>query len=452
MAPRRAAPRRRAALALALALPAACAQLVDDWLVTPPSSWPQPTFDRNPIGTYTLSNGLVSRTFAFEPAFGTVDLYSHSRGASLLRAIDVEGYLGLDGTVYALGGLLQTGTFCHAYLNRSDTGAQVNEDGWNATGWSLGPPTAPFPWTPGTRGSPADAPWPPPGLTLSVTLAAPASAPPAHRAVSVTLHYQLVVGVPLLTQWVSVNSTGAAAAGVVVTSAAPVSLRLAQPYSPLSFSPYPPSSLQTDVTSFLYVETDEPHGTGVFWRDDSAVAADPGAEEAQLVTNYTLGPGVVLSGGGGDGGAGAFAALGNTAYAPRYHPNRAGGVAEFVSFRTFLLVTDTSEPERFGLCVRRLYRLWAPQIQENPIFMHATDTSPDGFKLEVDQMKAVGFEMLIYSFGTDFNLEDTSAATIARVGAQIAYAKVRAPGRAGAERGAARVAVGQGAPMRGWGG
>jgi hypothetical protein len=412
----------RAALALSCALAAAQAQLIDDWLVTPPSAWPAPTFERNADASWTLSNGLVSRTFVFEPAFGTVDFFSHARGASLLRAIDVEGYIGLDGTVYPLGGIIQTGTHYHAFINRSDTGIQVNPAGWNATGWALGPPTAPFPWTPGTRGSPADAPWPPVGLTLSVTLAAPASAPPAHRAVSVTLHYQLVVGVPLLTQWVSVNSTGAAAAGVVVTSAAPVSLRVAQPYSPLSFSPYPPSTLQTDVTSYLYVETDEPHGTGVWWADDSAVVASPGAEEAQLVTNYTLGPGVVLSGGGG--GTAAFAALGNTAYKPRYHDTRTSDVAEFVSFRTFLMVTDTSEPERFGLCVRRLYRLWAPQIQENPVFMHATDTSETGFKLEVDQMKEVGFEMLIYSFGTPFNLEDTSPATIAAVGAQIAYAKV----------------------------
>ena len=408
----------RVALAALCAL-ASSSQLIDDWLVTPPSAWPAPSFQRNDDASWTLSNGLVSRTFIFEPAFGTVDVFSHARGASLLRAIDVEGYVGLDGTIYPLGGIIQTGAYYHAYLNRSATGIQVNPSGWNATGWSLGPPTAPFPWTPGTRGSPADAPWPPVGLTLSVTLAAPASAPPAHRAVSITLHYQLVVGVPLLTQWVAVNSTGAAAAGVVITSAAPVSLRLAQPYSPLSFSPYPPSTLQTDVTSFLYVETDEPHGTGVFWSDDSAVVANPGAEEAQLVTNYTLGPGVVLSG----GSAAAFAALGNTAYRARYHDTRAAGVAEFVSFRTFLLVTDSSEPERFGLSVRRLYRLWAPQIQENPIFFHATDTSAAGFKLEVDQMVLTGFEMLIYSFGTPFNLEDTSPATIAAVGAQIAYAK-----------------------------
>ena len=165
------------------------------------------------------------------------------------------------------------------------------------------------------------------------------------------------------------------------------------------------------------MRTDEPHGTGVWWEDDSAVVADPGAEEAYLFTNYTLGPGVILSGGGNG------SALGNPHYTPRLHSTRvAGSVAEMVSFRTFLLVTDSSEPERFGLCVRRLYRAWAPQIQENPIFFHATDTSTAGFQLEIDQMAATGFEMLIYSFGTDFNLENAAPAYVAQVAAQVAYA------------------------------
>jgi hypothetical protein len=39
------------------------------------------------------------------------------------------------------------------------------------------------------------------------------------------------------------------------------------------------------------------------------------------------------------------------------HRTRVGaGVAEFVSFRTFLLVTDTYDPERIGMAVKRLYR------------------------------------------------------------------------------------------------
>ena len=223
-------------------------------------------------------------------------------------------------------------------------------------------------------------------------------------------------GIPLLTQWVTVNSTGAAAAGVVVTGAAPVSLRLAQPYSRRAPSAGT-GDLQVDTTSWLYVQTDQAHGTQIQWLTDSAAPADPGADEASLLTNYTSGPGVILS-----GGAAGAATRGRP---PLLHPTHigAGAAAEFVSFRTFLLVTDTAEPERFGLSVRRLYRLWAPHTLENPIFFHATDTTTAGFQLEVDQMAAVGFEMLIYSFGSGFNLETADPVYLATVKAQIAYAR-----------------------------
>jgi hypothetical protein len=384
--------------------------LTPDWLVEPPSAWPQPTFVQNTDGSYTLGNGLVSRTFVTQPAFGTVDFFSHATGQSLLRAFEPEGYVSLDGAQYALGGLIQTGTDYHAYINRSATGLQVNAGAFDMIGnFSLGAPTAPFPWTPGTRGSPATAQWPPQGLSVSVTLAAPASAPPAHRAVAVTVTYEMYPGVPLLTQWVSVTSTAPAAAGVVITGCIPVSLRVAQPYSPRVPSAGT-GDQAADVTSWLYVQSDQAHGVDVLWPTDGAQPASPGADEAVLQTNYSSGPGVILSGG--------------AAQAERLFKTRVGNaVAEFVSFRTFLLVTDTYDDERLGLSVRRLYRLWAPHSQENPIFFHATDTSPTGFQLEVDQLAATGFEMLIYSFGSGFNLETADPAYLAQVKAQIAYAR-----------------------------
>jgi hypothetical protein len=382
--------------------------LVPDWLVAPPASFAQPTFAQNADGSWTLGNGLVSRTFVTQPAFGTVDFFSYATGQSLLRAFESEGYVSLDGVQYALGGLIQTGTDYHAFINRTETGLVVNPDGWNMTSWTLSAPTAPFPWTPGTRGSPASAQWPPQGLALSVTLAAPASALPKHKAVSITVTYEMYPGVPLLTQWVSVTSLAPAAAGIVVTGCLPVSLRLAQPYSPR-----PPSAgtgdLSADVTSFLYVQTDQAHGADVLWPTDGAQPASPGADEAVLQTNYSSGPGVILSGGAAPPERLFKTLVGDT-------------VAEFVSFRTFLLVADTYDAERLGLSVRRLYRLWAPHAMENPIFFHATDTTTAGFQLEIDQMAATGFEMLIYSFGSGFNLETADPAYLAQVKAQIDYA------------------------------
>ena len=382
--------------------------LTRDWLVDG-AAWPQPSFAQNADGSWTLGNGLVSRTFVTQPAFGTVDFFSLQTGQSLLRAFESEGYIALDGQQYALGGLIQTGAFYHAYINRSAMGLEVNADGWNMSSWSLSAPTAPFPWTPGTRGSPATAQWPPQGLALTVTLAAPASAPPSHKAVSVSVTYEMYPGVPFLTQWVSATSTGPAAAGVVITGCLPVSLRLAQPYSPR-----PPTAgtgdQQADVTSWLYVQTDQAHGTDVLWPTDGAAPVSPGADEAVLQTNYSSGPGVVLSGGAAPPSRLFKTLVGDT-------------VAEFVSFRTFLIATDTYDAERLGLSVRRLYRLWAPHSTENPIFFHATDTTTPGFSQEIDQMAATGFEMLIYSFGSGFNLETTDPTYLAQVKGQINYAK-----------------------------
>jgi hypothetical protein len=220
----------------------------------------------------------------------------------------------------------------------------------------------------------------------------------------------------LITQWVTAASAGAAAAGVVVTGAVPVSLRLAQPYTPRAPAAGT-GEQEEDVSSWLIAQTDEAHGTAVLWPTDGAAPASPGADEGVLQTNYTDdGPGVVLAGG-------ARAARHADGRAVARFDTRAGGEAEFVSFRTFLLVTDTNDPERAGLAVRRLYRLWAPHATENPIFFHATDTTDAGFKAEIDQMAATGFEMLIYSFGSGFNLEDASPANLARVKAQVDYAR-----------------------------
>ena len=69
------------------------------------------------------------------------------------------------------------------------------------------------------------------------------------------------------------------------------------------------------------------------------------------------------------------------------------------TYRVFELVIGTSDSERTGLSVRRLTRLLAPQVQENPIYFHMTDSSSKAFRATVDQLAEVGFEMVFYSFG-----------------------------------------------------
>ncbi len=389
-----------------------------DWLVTNVSASTQPFFRDNKDGTWTLGNSLVSRTFVYGggagTGFGTVDFFSEVSQTSLLRAINAEGYLTLDGETFPLGTLIQTGTYYHAYLNRSDMGINIDASGFDCATHTVGTPQAPFAWTPGTRGSPATSQWPPQGLQVAFQCRPPPSAAAKFQAISVQLVFEIYPGMPLLTKWVTVASTGAASAGVVVEGVVPESLRLARQYSPFQLGAQSPAGAGTwqGTGSQLYVQTDAAHASQVQWEDDGAEPADPGAVEAVLYTNYTIGPGVVLQGG-------------SRSRPHLLHRTLVGSAqtAEFVSFRTFLLVTDSYCPERIGMAVKRLYRLWAPHAQENPIFFHATDTSPKGFQLEIDQMAEVGFEMLIYSFGSGFNLETADPAYLATVKAQIAYAQ-----------------------------
>ena len=384
-----------------------------DWLISPPSSFPFPTLTKNADTSLTLSNGLISKTFAFGAGtgFGTIDFRDEISSTSLLRAIEPEGYVSLSGLNYSLGSLIQTGTEYHAYLNRSSTGIVFNPDGFDAISYSLGTPQAPFAWTPGTRGSPLDAEWPPKGLQVAFSLRAPLSAPASIQAVAITIVYEIYPGIPLLTKWVTINSNGSASAGVLIDSIITDSQRLAGPYTSCSLGSQSPSQSTWEAPpSLLYVATDQAHGTQIDFLTDGASVADPGAVECALQTSYTSGPGVVLSGS-------------NASSHFLYRTLIGDSVAEFVSFRTFQLLLDSYDKERTALATKRLFRLWAPHAQENPIFFHATDTSDVGFKLEIDQMKATGFEMLIYSFGSGFNLETVDAAYLASVKSQIDYAK-----------------------------
>ena len=79
--------------------------------------------------------------------------------------------------------------------------------------------------------------------------------------------------------------------------------------------------------------------------------------------------------------------------------------------------------ERNGLARRRMWRTLAPQSLESPVFLHLTDSSPAALHAAVDQCAEAGFEMIIYSFGSGFQLESRDATYVALVKANIDYAQ-----------------------------
>lgn len=389
----------------------------------------QVTIEQRSDGKIVLDNGLITREFITNPAFGTTDYTSLCAKKSLLRSLNPEGYIMLDNTTYPIGGLTQTGH--HSFINRSSI--SVLDSAFEMVNYTIGSPTAPYPWTPGYRHSPTNVSWPPKGKTLTVLFKPPANvASSSHAGILVYVNYELYQGVPILAKWMMVKNT--MDTPVQVTAITIEVLATNKPYAPQGLSPQakPWEHDPTATTvSWLYVEANIPHGAGITWGSDSNLPDSPGADEPLLTCTYSTGPGVVLSTKSNHNGQIEYGTHLNShhqsaiKHGKQYTKKMLASpmVNEFDTYHVLELITDTYDLDRTALSRHRMTRLLAPQTQENPIFFHGTNSTPEGFRSAIDQMAEVGFEMYIYSFGSGFQLEDLSDANIEAISANIKYAQ-----------------------------
>lgn len=96
----------------------------------------------------------------------------------------------------------------------------------------------------------------------------------------------------------------------------------------------------------------------------------------------------------------------------------------FESFRVFELAQD-GDRERRGLNLRRMYRTVAPWVTENPITHHLLTNDPNRVMAAIDEAAAVGFEAIILSFGSGFNMENRDRAFLARWKAVADHAEAK---------------------------
>jgi hypothetical protein len=74
------------------------------------------------------------------------------------------------------------------------------------------------------------------------------------------------------------------------------------------------------------------------------------------------------------------------------------------------------------LFIRHAHRALAPWSTESPIMMHVRNADTKSFRTAVDQCAEVGFEMIIYTFGSGLDVEKEDPAYIAKVKADVDYA------------------------------
>jgi hypothetical protein len=70
-----------------------------------------------------------------------------------------------------------------------------------------------------------------------------------------------------------------------------------------------------------------------------------------------------------------------------------------------------------------MYRTLAPWSQENPVLMHVRSADPAAVRLAVDQAADVGFELVILTFGSGFDIENEDPAYLGGIRELVEYAR-----------------------------
>jgi len=341
-----------------------------------------------------LENGLLRRVLRITPNVACIDYVNLSNGQQLLRSVKPEAKLILDGKAYNVGGL--EGQRENAYLLPSwvDNMTAGKED-FQFVRYSISD-LEPFlkwkrrTWAPDTR--------PATGKTIAFEYASPL---PSLKGLRVFVHYELYDGIPLIVKWVSMENAGQRS--IKIDKVTNEVLGLVEEESAVVGKPE-----EMKKQHGIYAETN--------YAFNNAMRYDISDQTThwKTDTNYTSQVNYDFQ----------------TPCLLEVYPEKAPGIVlepgeKFTSVRTHELLMDSYDRQRRGLMIRRMYRTVAPWTTQNPIFMHLVSNSDADVRQAVDQCAATGYEAVILSFGSHLNMEDSSAANLAKwtVLAEYAHSK-----------------------------
>lgn len=397
----------------------------DDWLVGKikrKAAFYRSTNNKEVI----LSNGLIRRIFSINPACATVAIDNLMTGESELRAVRPEAVITVNGIAYNVGGLNDQPV--QNYLS-GDFLEKMTPDSssFHLMDVVSGPTVERFPWKRNDQWSTQKLPWPAPGIRITFSYASPSTASPDVKDVTVKVIYELYDGLPILSKWIEIDNGGAKSIRLnsfkseilaLVETAPKISEGSPREYRVLGMRNTPEKDTQMDAPrdyidrfTQLFVVTDYAMGgdmeamkdnPGVRWVFDHPEYRKTGIQyygqyrPSRLECTPPIGPELDIAAG-----------------------------QQWESFRAFELLRDATDQERRGLAERRFWRAMAPWTQENPVFMHVRSADPIAVKKAIDQCAETGFEMVIMTFGSGFDIENSSAEYIEQMKQLNDYARTK---------------------------
>jgi hypothetical protein len=379
------------AIAPALLGQASAVSGASDWLIDP-APFRAVISTNTELNEVVLENGLIRRMIKLAPEAATVGFDNLMTGESILRSARAEARLEVNGREMDVGGL--EGQPIHNYLDQAWLERLTRPtNAFHFVSLKTGQTEARFAWRKNTNWISQNAPWPPPGAALTLTF--------ARDDLSVDVHYEIYDGLPVVAKWLTVHNGSRQSINLdkfVVEQLAFV--------EPSSIVDSMPANFQSLYRTF---DVFSDYAFGMSGPSAEAPAIHYKADPSYTTqVNYSLDYPCLLE------------------CSPPIGPDQkieAGG--SFETFRVFELVYDTSERERRGLELRRAYRALAPWTQENPILMHVREANPEAVRTAIQQCAEVGFEMIIMSFGSGFDIENEEPEYLAQIKqlAEEAWAK-----------------------------
>lgn len=349
-----------------------------------------------------LSNGLISRSFSTTPDAATIGFDNLMTNEGLLRSTRPEAEITINGIKLQVGGL--SGQPIHNYLLPEwIEQMKANPAAFHFQKYSIQPAEARFSWKQHTNWMPKTAAWPYPGVHLILSFKADESAINALsrernvdsksfeylKQITVLVHYEMYDDIPLICKWISIeNGSGN---DIIVNSFKSEILALSEPESMVDDKKHwvlPNITIETDY-QFGGMNSENSEKSSYSWSRDSLYLTQ---------VNYNRSMPCLLE---------CF---------PKYGPaQKVESKKTFTSYRVWELVNDSYNRERKTLAHRKMMRAMAPWVTENPILMHVRMADDESVKKAIDQCADVGFEMVIMTFGSGFNLEDTNSRNIERM-------------------------------------
>lgn len=319
-----------------------------------------------------LDNGLIRRSFKKAANLACYDFTNLTNGQQLIRAIEPEAIVNINGQDYEIGGL--KGQKEKAYfLTDWFSNLEANPDAFtfqsakevpieqnlkvNSTFWSSSNEL-------------------PNGLGMVFTFQHP-----KLTGISVDVHYEIYDGIPVLRKWVEVRNESSAK--IMVNRVVNEVLSLVEEESAVVGS-----TEDMLKQSGIYFETNYAFNNAMKYRlSDQTLHWERDSTYTSQV-NYDL-------------TSPAKAVI----YPKDVSKIEVLPKQKFISVKTYELLHDGHDQERRGLAVRKMYRKLAPWTNSNPIFMHLVSKNREEVITAIDQCAATGYEAVILSFGSHLKME-----------------------------------------------